>query len=373
MTAPLMLILAAASAAPSAPISTDADRPTVTVAIAGSPAAASQIDAALHAAPEPVRYHAVPLPNAIPPPPPIPTSALADARQAYVRGDFSRCLASLGRADAATDALGAGDALTASRLLLWSAACHLGDGDQRGARDAAESLAVLALPPPPDVGSVSQEVEALLARARASARPDVPVRIETSAPGAELVIDGRSQRCAAPCTLPLPTGAHVVRAEADGYEVLVRRIVAAPPSLQLRLDLTPASPEVAASQWTARYGHGTEPDAARSVRLLSTALRAPRLLLFSVDEGRTLRVRCAVAVDGEISARAERVDVDPRQLDAAVRGLASDVLVRGRLLEPAPALHQRPEFWIAVGVAAAIAAGATAVVATRNVHTGIQF
>jgi len=370
MTAPLMLILAAASAAP---VSTDADRPTVTVAVAGSPTAASQIDAALRAAPEPVRYHAVPLPNATPPPPLVPGSALADARQAYVRGDFSRCLASLGRADAATDALGAGDALTASRLLLWSAACHLGDGDQRGARDAAESLAVLALPPPPDVGSVSQEVEVLLAKARASPRPDVPVRLETSAPGAELVIDGRSQRCAAPCTLPLPAGAHVVRAEADGYEVLVRRIVAAPPSLQLRFDLTPASPEVAAAQWTARYGRGAEPDAARSVRLLSTALRAPRLLLFSVDEGRTLRVRCAVAVDGEISARAERVDVDPRQLDAAVRGLASDVLMRGRLLEPAPALHQRPEFWIAVGVAAAIAAGATAVAATRNVHTGIRF
>ncbi|HEY8208224.1 MAG TPA: PEGA domain-containing protein [Myxococcaceae bacterium] len=366
-----MLILTAASAA----LPSGAERPTVTVAVAGPPGAAGRIDAALRAAPDPVRYHAVELPRPVPPPPAaVPGGALAEARQAYVRADFGRCLASLGGADAATDALGgAGDSLTASRLLLWRAACALGDGDPRGAREAAESLAVLGLPPPPDVGSVSQEVEALLVQVRASPRPDVPVRIESSAPGAELVIDGRPQRCATPCTLPLPAGAHVVRVEADGYEPLVRRIAAAPPSVQVRLDLALASPEVAAAQWAARYGPGAEPDTARSVRLLSTALRAPRLLLFSVDEGRTLRVRAALVVDGAVAARAERVDVDPGQLEAAVRGLASDVLVRGRVLEPAPALQQRPEFWVAVGVAAAIAAGTTAVVATRIVKTEIHF
>ncbi|HZN91816.1 MAG TPA: PEGA domain-containing protein [Myxococcales bacterium] len=371
MTA-LALFLAAASATTLG--ASEAERPTVTVTVAGPPGAAGRIDAALHASPEPVRYQAADLPRAAPPqaPPAVPGPALAEARQAYVKADFAGCLASLGGADAATDALGGGDSLTAARLLLWRAACELGDGDQRGARDAAESLAVLGLPPPPDVGSVSQEVEALLARARAAPRPDVPVRIEASA-GAELVIDGRPQRCATPCTLSLPAGLHVVRVEADGFETMIRRIAAAPPSVQVRLDLTPASPEVAAAQWTARYGRGQEPDTARSVRLLSTALRAPRLLLFSVDEGRTLRLRSALAVDGEVAARAERIDVDPGQLESAARGLALDVLVRGRVVEPAPALHQRPEFWVAVGVAAAIAAGTTAAIVLRPKQTTIGF
>ncbi|HVE85387.1 MAG TPA: PEGA domain-containing protein [Myxococcales bacterium] len=376
---PLMLFLAAASAAPAPTPSTGAaapERPTVTVTVVGPAAAAQRIDAALSASPELARFHPAELPRArSPQPSPAPASpaapSLPEARQAYVKADFARCLASLGGADAAAEALGAGDALAASRLLLWRAACHLGDGDQRAARDAAEAMVVLGLPAPADVGSVSPEVEALLARVRAAPHPEVPVRLEASVSGAELVIDGRPQRCATPCTVPLAEGAHVVRAEADGYETLVRRITAAAPSVQVRLELTPASPEVAAAQWSARYAGRAEPDAARSVRLLSTALRAPRLLLFSVDDGRTLRLRTALAVDGEVAARAERIDVEPRELEAAARGLASDVLVRGRVLERAPALHQRPEFWIAVGVAAVIAAGTTALVASRSVRTGI--
>jgi hypothetical protein len=101
------------------------------------------------------------------------------------------------------------------------------------------------------------------------------------------------------------------------------------------------------------------------MRLLSTSLRAPRLVVLAVDPALPNRMRGALAIDGVLTVRAER------EVDA--EGLMRDLLVRGQVVEEAPPLYKRWPFWVAVG-AAALAAGVTAgvVVGTRETRTSVE-
>lgn len=96
------------------------------------------------------------------------------------------------------------------------------------------------------------------------------------------------------------------------------------------------------------------------MRLLSTSLRAPRLLVVSTDPAAPKTLRGALAVDGVLRVRAER--------EGDAEGLVRDLLVRGQVMEEAPPIYKRWPFWVAVG-AAAVAAGVTTAVVVGNKQT----
>ncbi len=340
----------------------------------GPPTALATARSALPGDDFPVQLQLLELPANAPPPraPLLLEETLAAARKGYVNADFSACLAALEGESLVADALAFGQRGTAARVLLWRAACHAGAGRGEVARRSARELAVLGLELPPDVGSVTPDVESLLARAvrEVAALPTYPLRVTADAPSADLMLDGRPNACSAPCTLEAAEGQHVLRMEADGVEPVVKRVRFGPKESAVHVASTAASPALAAAQWSARYARSVEVDSAPSLKLLATALRSPRLVLVNVEpEREQTRLRGVVAVDGEVAARGERVSPSAVQLE----GLLRDLLVEGKVVERPPALWQRPAFWIALGGVAAIAAGTTALVATRRVRTGVSF
>jgi hypothetical protein len=258
--------------------------------------------------------------------------------------------------------LAAGERLLAARLLTWRAACHLGAQQPEPARLAAEALAAFQLTTPEDVGSTTPDVEALLARAAAQvgARPLEALSLTSTPEGAGVDLDGRPGACSTPCRLEVLAGGHVVRLSADGYRPTWRVVSGA-----AALTLEPADPALAATQWQRRAAAGEALDAEASVKLLSTALRAPRLLVLASEPASPLALRGALAVDGVLQARAAR--------DGDAEGLVRDLLVRGKVIEVAPPLYKRWPFWVAVG-AAAVAAGVTTavVVSTRRTVTRVE-
>ncbi len=334
--------------------------------------AAGALRDALGAATLPVELRFAELPNAVPAEPPLADvdQRLAAAREAYVRAEFHRCLSLLEPEALVTDALGRGQRVTAARVLLWRVACHVGVGRNDAAARAAREMGALSLEMPEDAGAVTPEVESVVAQAirDAGSASRVPLRIDAPVPAA-VSLDGRRDVCSTPCTLEVTEGVHVVRIDSDGYEPDVRLVRLERPEATLTFRATPAPPALAAAQWAARYARSSEVDSAASMRLLSTALRAPRLLLVTADrESQEIRVRGVLAVDGEVAARSERVGPS----EDAAEGLVRDLLVRGKIVEPPPPLYRRAGFWVALGVAAAAAAG-TAAIANRRVVTGVEF
>lgn len=291
-------------------------------------------------------------------------SRLAAARKAYVGAAFAECLKQLEGDAAASELLAAGERLLAARLLAWRTACHTGANQPQPARAAAEALAGFQLALPEDVGSMTPDVETLLARtiSQVSAAPLRKVRVESTPSGAAVELDGRPAACTTPCSVDVLAGTHVLRLSADGYTPAWRVVAdAALPAVTLEA----ASPELAATQWRARLQRGDAFDSEVSVRLLSSALRAPRLAVVASDALAPKTLRGALAIDGVLTTRAER--------EGDVEGLVRDLLVRGKVVEEAPPLYKRWPFWVAVG-AAAVAAGATTaiVVGTRQTVTRVE-
>ena len=231
---------------------------------------------------------------------------------------------------------------------------------------AAEALASFQLTVPEDVGSTTPDVEALLARAftEVGARAARRMGFASVPEGATVDLDGRPGACTTPCTLELVAGGHVVRLSADGYTPAWRAV--STKDTEATFTLTPAAPELAASQWRRRTARGEALDSEASVRLLSTSLRAPRLLVMAADPAAPRTLRGALAVDGVLKARGER--------EGDAEGLVRDLLVRGQVIEEAPPLYTRWPFWVAVG-AAAVAAGVTTalVVGNRQTVTHVEF
>ena len=285
---------------------------------------------------------------------------LAAARKAYVSANFTECLRQLEGDSAAAELLASGERLLASRLLTWRTACHFGARQSEPARTAAEAMASFQLTLPEDIGSTTPDVEALLARAftQVGAREVKRVAFSSVPEGATVELDGRPGGCITPCGMDLWAGGHVVRLSADGSTPSWRVISTQDAAAAFTLE--PASPELAAVQWRRRTAQGAALDSEGSVRLLSTSLRAPRLLVVSADPAAPRTLRGALAVDGVLTARAER--------EGDAEGLVRDLLVRGQVIEEAPPLYKRWPFWLAVG-AAAVAAGVTTAVVVGNRHT----
>ncbi len=307
----LMMILASVGA------------PAVTVVVQGPGSAETQRTLSAASLPVELRLTDAPTANALP----InargewPTR-LAAARKAYVSANFTECLRQLESDSAAAELLASGE-----RLL------------------AAEAMASFQLTVSEDIGSTTPDVEALLARAFTQV-------------GATVELDGRPGGCITPCGMDLLAGGHVVRLSADGSTPSWR--VISTQDAVAAFTLEPASPELAATQWQRRTAQGAALDSEGSVRLLSTSLRAPRLLVVSSDPAAPKTLRGALAVDGVLKARAER--------EGDAEGLVRDLLVRGQVIEEAPPLYKRWPFWLAVG-AAAVAAGVTTAVVVGNRQT----
>lgn len=167
----------------------------------------------------------------------------------------------------------------------------------------------------------------------------------------------------------------MVRVDAEGRHFAVQVISARGPELAVAFTTLPASPELAAGQWSAHYGESSANlDSAGSLRLLSTALRAPRLVLLTAEAEREgYRLRGALALNGRAAARTER-QAEVKALHGTVEGVLRDLLVQGQVVEPAPALYQRRDFWIAVGVAAVVAGATTTALLWRQpVRTEVGF
>ena len=336
-----------------------AGAPAVTVVVQGPGAAETRKTLSQTALPVELRLSDVPASS----PPEAPSewpARLAAARKAYVSANFAECLQRLEGDSALGELLASGQRLLAARLLTWRTACHLGARQPEPARLAAEAMASFQLTTPEDIGSTTPDVEALLARAftQVGARPPRRLSFSSVPEGASLELDGRLGACNTPCSMALLAGDHVVRLSADGYSPAWRVVSTQDTSAAFTLE--PASPELAATQWRNRTAHGEALDSEASVRLLSTSLRAPRLLVVSTDPAAPGTMRGALAVDGVLKARAER--------EGDAEGLIRDLLVRGQVVEEAPPLFKRWPFWVAVG-AAAITAGVTTAVVVGNKQT----
>jgi hypothetical protein len=365
----LLLVASPSLALADAPTAT----PQVSVVVRGTPAAAQAVHAGLEGATLGVTFQRVELPQTVS----LERSdgsveaRLAAARRHYTNARFRDCQAALGEAALGEQLLGEGSRLLASRWVLWSIACSVGAGQRAAAEAQARQFATWGLEVPADVGSTNPDVEEVLARALRdiAERPRATLHL-SSEQLASLAIDGRSGACTTPCAVDLPVGDHLVRAEAEGFVPQARSVRVEAAGATLSLTLLPAAPSLAAQQWLTRYGPAQEMDGPGSLRLLSVALRAPRLLVLSAD---ATRLTGALAVDGAVVARAERVVSRPEELAEASRGLASDLLFRGRVVEPAPALYRRPAFWVGVGAAAVVGTVTTVLIVNRRVVSEVRY
>jgi hypothetical protein len=349
---------------------TSVAKPSLTVVVRGAPP--QTVSAALASRADEVELRVEPAPNAPSAPAPhqsLPEERIAAARKAYVSADFSHCLEQVDDDAVVYDALAEQQRAMAALVLLWRAACEVGANRLPAAQRAALELAVLHLEVPPEVGQVSPEVEAVLAKAQKQAAQLAPARLEVTASGdAAVELDGRPAGCTTPCTLDVLEGSHVVRVTEEGKEPAMRPVRVEGKKATAAFELQPAAPELAAAQWTARYAQSADFDGPRSAKLLSTALRTSRLVMLTVEEGRSGRQQALLAVDGAVTARAERNGA----LASELPGLLDDLLVRGQLVEATP-LYKRPLFWIAVVGAAVIAGTVTALVATKRMVGEVHF
>jgi hypothetical protein len=140
------------------------------------------------------------------------------------------------------------------------------------------------------------------------------------------------------------------------------------------LEATPAPPEVAAEQWSARYRSSPWLYSEPSTRLLARAIAARRLVLINAEGTGELRLRGTLATDGTVSAQVERA-ARPANLDAEARRLLRDLLVSGKVFEPAKPIYKRAVFWVplVLAVSAAVISASIAATLAPNTHTRVGF
>jgi hypothetical protein len=343
-----------------------AAKPSLTVVVRGAPA--EVVSAALSSRAD-VELRVVPPPNVTG----LSAALSADeriaaARKAYVDADFNKCLGQVSDDAAVYTALEQRDRTGAARLLLWRIACEFGSGRKAASLQHARDLAAMRLDVPADVAQVSPEVEAVISSSLRHAAQDPAMTLDVSSNGeAAVELDGRPAGCSTPCMLDVLQGSHVVRVSEEGKEPAAKTVQVTGKA-SAAFTLRPAGPELAAAQWTARYANAADADSARSATLLSTALRASRLVMLTVETAG--RQQALLSVDGNVTARAERNGA----LTSELPGLMDDLLVRGQLIEPQVPVYKRPLFWIAlVAGVAAVAAGTTALVVTAKREAMVSF
>ena len=350
-----------------------AEAPRVTVIVVGAEAA--RVEAAMAASRDlPVELVIGHLPQA-PAAESDRSSLLSAARQSYVNGDFAGCLQSLSADTLLPPLLAAGRRQLAARVLFWRLACRVGSGALAAASDEARAFAALGLDVPADAAEAAPEVESLLDRAikEVAGAPKQPLAVDAPPLRASVALDGRSGACVTPCALEVLPGAHLIALDAEGYLPVARLVTVHGPT-QVKLDATPAPPEVAAAQWSARYGGSPLLYSEPSTRLLAHAIAARRLVLVNVEGSGELRLRGTLASDGTVRAQAER-SARAGNLDAESRRLLRDLLVSGKLFEPAKPIYKRAVFWVplAAAVSAAVISASIAATLAPNIHTRVGF
>ncbi|HEY2747241.1 MAG TPA: PEGA domain-containing protein [Polyangia bacterium] len=349
------------------------ERPRVSVIVVGTEAA--RVEAAMAGSRDlPVELVVEHLPQA-PAPPTDRSSLLPAARQKYVNGDFAGCLQSLDGDGLMPELLAAGRRELLARVLFWRVACRVGSGALTAATVDAQQFAALGLEVPTDAAEATPEVESLLGRALKEAGGLHKVTLEVDAPPlrAGISLDGRSGSCVTPCVLEVLPGEHLIALDAEGY-LPVTRLVTVKERTQVKLDATPAPPEVAAAQWSARYGGSPWLYSEPSTRLLARAIAARRLVLINAEGSGELRLRGTLATDGAVRAQAERT-ARSATLDAESRRLLRDLLVSGKVFEPAKPIYKRAAFWVpvALAVSAAVISASIAATLAPNIHTRVGF
>ncbi|HEX4454954.1 MAG TPA: PEGA domain-containing protein [Kofleriaceae bacterium] len=302
-------------------------------------------------------------PYAVSPPRAVPPvdrtgDALGRARAAYVGGDFDACADALSGI-AVDDLLAHADRDRASRVLVLSVACALG---ARNVADASADAATLASYGLEAHESIAPDAEALIGQAiEAQGHAAHSTIAIDGVAGAHVMIDGRADRCIAPCRVELSAGRHAIAATADGYAP-AHDIVRVPDEARVELAQAPASAQLAATQWRSRVDAGLPPGDAIGAALVARF----------VPDRRVAIVRAGSRLDGDLVVDGLRVAVHeaPRgDVPDLLRELAYDGGVLRR-----PAVWQRPWFWIAVsGAAVAIAAAIVAVTYQRPIDTSVGF
>jgi hypothetical protein len=162
-----------------------------------------------------------------------------------------------------------------------------------------------------------------------------------------------------PCTKQLAPGEHVVAVEADGYAPAMQ-VVRVPDVAHITIAQPPAAAMLAAQQWRARTGRGLPAADATGAALIGRFVPDRRVAI--VHGGPHLEGE--LVVDSTHVAAMERARGEAPDL---LRELAYDGGVLHR-----PAVWQRPWFWIVVGGAAVVIAGAI-VAATYQppIHTTV--
>jgi len=347
----------------------EADKVRVTVVVAGVASVQQALEARLAEqgeVPVEVRVVSVPVPKpgADDRAEPAIADALSEARSRYVEADFEGCLTRLPDDAAFLGLFARGDRTSVARALMYRAACQAGRGATEEAERAAQALARFGLETPPDVGSVTPDVERMLtdAQRRLRAAPRAPLRVQSQQVGLQVEVDGRALGCRTPCALELAPGDHVIALTGDGITPKVERVSLASAGSNVTLETTRASPELAAEQWTKRYTDRPGLDSAESLSLLAQAVRAPRLVLISSELAgpSLLNLRGAYEQDGAVAARSGVERVPFRDAPDESVKLLEDLLVRGKTLQPARPLWKSGWFWVSVGVVAAGAATTTA-------------
>lgn len=358
--------------------------PAITLFVLGEPQARASVQEWIQQRPTdlPVTLRLAELPSSTPQPGGEPQLLelerhLQEARRHYINAEFADCLQVIGNEGVLPKTLSQGHRQLVARWLLWQVACQVGLRREETALQVASELGVLGLELPADIGMLPPEVGRVLVKGAeaGAARARTMLRITSDFSPARISLDGRFGVCTAPCSLEVLEGRHVVRVDAEGRQLAVQVISAKGPELAVPFTTRPASPELAASQWAAHYGASSaDLDSAGSLRLLSTALRAPRLVLLTAEAERdSYRLRGALAIDGRAAARTER-QAELEVLHGTAEGILRDLLVQGQVVEPAPPLYRRRDFWIAVGVAAVVAgATTTALLWQRPVRTEVGF
>jgi hypothetical protein len=349
------------------------ETPRVTLIVVGTEAA--RIETAMAGSRDlPVELVVGHLPHA-PAPAADRSSLVPAARQKYVNGDFAGCLESLNSDGLIPELLAAGRRELAARVLFWRVACRVGSGALPAATDEALHFASLGLEVPADAAEATPEVESLLGRAlkEAAGRHKLTLEVDTPPVRAGISLDGRRGACVTPCSLEVLPGEHVIALDAEGY-LPVMRTVAVKERTQVKLEVTTAPPEVAAEQWSARYGSSPWLYSEPSTRLLARAIAARRLVLINAEGAGELRLRGSLATDGTVSAQAERA-ARRGTLDVEARRLLRDLLVSGKVFEPAKPIYKRAVFWVplVLAVSAAVISASIASSLAPNIHTRVGF
>jgi hypothetical protein len=349
------------------------ETPRVTLIVVGTEAA--RVERAMAASRDlPVELQVGHLPEA-PAPAPDRSALVPAARQKYVNGDFAGCLQSLSGDGLMPELLATGRRELAARVNFWRVACRVGSGALPAATDEARQFAALGLEVPADAAQATPEVESLVVRAlkESAALPKLALEVDASPLRASVSVDGRRGTCVTPCRLEVLPGEHLVALDTEGY-LPVARLVTVHERTQVKLEATPAPPEVAAAQWSTRYGGSPWLYSEPSTRLLARAVAARRLVLINVEGTGELHLRGTLASDGTVRAQAERV-ARPANLDVEAQRLLRDLLVSGKVFEPAKPIYKRAVFWVplALAVSAAVISASIAATLAPNVHTRVGF